>query len=639
MNSNFLFNGQFEKFKYPRLYAQRDNYVSRLGLDRKITAHNGCINTLSWSDINCNYLLSGSDDQYLTITDAFSGTQKVSVHTAHRANIFSAKFLPKSDDKRLISSSADGSIYLTDLNYNEIVNNQNSFLCHGNKTCFEVRTFIDDPFIFISCGQDGCCKWIDLRQSSKCENSSCQEHSLIKISSGISAIAINPFVPYHMVCAGMDGIVRFYDRRMLSVGVQPNVETISSLTDQSTRGLFATFAVANSELNSPVNTCNIPGNTVTSNKRITSLQYNNWGTELLVSCQTDHIYLLDWRDLSLENKNEISTNSDIEMNQASDNFANSPAMSTPGKKFRIQTDWSDTGPNSHPIEDSNNLDPRTYLMRRLNDWFSDLYQSRTHSQSTTTNSQQQSSTINSETNILNEAETNDHNDRVKKRNIASNLNDINDDDDNEIDKHENLRMLNENKTEQIKKTRPSLSPTTSNLMCSRIRAKQAMKLESNIIKKQPSPKIKMIYTGHRNARTIIKECNFWGNDHIISGSDCGHIFFWNKHSGKIVNIIEADKRVVNCVQENPLHPVLASSGIDYDIKIWQPILESPVDMNSKIDLITQRNRLMLNENRQTIFIPVQFMVPALRLFGANMRNNNENQGNNEGANNIDSNDN
>ncbi len=91
-------------------------------------------------------------------------------------------------------------------------------------------------------------------------------------------------------------------------------------------------------------------------------------------------------------------------------------------------------------------------------------------------------------------------------------------------------------------------------MCSRIRSKQAMKLENNIIKKQPSPKVRMIYTGHRNARTIIKESNFWGDDHVMSGSDCGHIFFWNKHTGKIVNIIEADKRVVNCVQENPLYP-------------------------------------------------------------------------------------
>ena len=98
-----------------------------------------------------------------------------------------------------------------------------------------------------------------------------------------------------MVCAGLDGTVRFYDRRMLSVGAYDNVETVSILTDQSTKGLFATFSAANSEANTPTRSCNIPGNTVVSNKRITSLQYDNWGSQLLVSYQTDKIYLLDWR--------------------------------------------------------------------------------------------------------------------------------------------------------------------------------------------------------------------------------------------------------------------------------------------------------------------------------------------------------
>ena len=95
-----------------------------------------------------------------------------------------------------------------------------------------------------------------------------------------------------------------------------------------------------------------------------------------------------------------------------------------------------------------------------------------------------------------------------------------------------------------------------------------MKLENNCIKKQPSPKLRMVYTGHRNARTIIKECNFWGDDHIVSGSDCGHIFFWNKHTGKIVNVIEADNRVVNCVQENPLYPGMVDIILIKDIRIF-----------------------------------------------------------------------
>ena len=40
----------------------------------------------------------------------------------------------------------------------------------------------------------------------------------------------------------------------------------------------------------------------------------------------------------------------------------------------------------------------------------------------------------------------------------------------------------------------------------------------------------------------------------MSGSDCGHVFFWDKTTGEIVDILEADKHVVNCVQENPIYP-------------------------------------------------------------------------------------
>ena len=52
-----------------------------------------------------------------------------------------------------------------------------------------------------------------------------------------------------------------------------------------------------------------------------------------------------------------------------------------------------------------------------------------------------------------------------------------------------------------------------------------------------------MFRGHRNARTMIKEATFWGDGHVISGSDCGHIFFWDKDSGHVVNLVEADKHV------------------------------------------------------------------------------------------------
>ena len=36
-------------------------------------------------------------------------------------------------------------------------------------------------------------------------------------------------------------------------------------------------------------------------------------------------------------------------------------------------------------------------------------------------------------------------------------------------------------------------------------------------------------------------------------------------------IQEADRHVVNCVQPHPYEPLIASSGIDYNVKLWAPI--------------------------------------------------------------------
>lgn len=63
----------------------------------------------------------------------------------------------------------------------------------------------------------------------------------------------------------------------------------------------------------------------------------------------------------------------------------------------------------------------------------------------------------------------------------------------------------------------------------------------------------------------IKEATFWGNDYVVSGSDCGHVFVWNKHSSQVVNVLEADKHVVNCVQENPVYPGKITFNSDISI--------------------------------------------------------------------------
>lgn len=57
------------------------------------------------------------------------------------------------------------------------------------------------------------------------------------------------------------------------------------------------------------------------------------------------------------------------------------------------------------------------------------------------------------------------------------------------------------------------------------------------------------YRGHCNVKTV-KDCNFFGLDdeYVVSGSDSGHLFIWDKKTTELLNILEGDGEVVNVVQ-------------------------------------------------------------------------------------------
>jgi DDB1- and CUL4-associated factor 8 len=65
-------------------------------------------------------------------------------------------------------------------------------------------------------------------------------------------------------------------------------------------------------------------------------------------------------------------------------------------------------------------------------------------------------------------------------------------------------------------------------------------------------KWKKFYNGHIHARTV-KECNFFGpnSEYILSGSDDGYVYIWQKNSTKLVKMLKADDDIVNCVQGHP----------------------------------------------------------------------------------------
>jgi nuclear receptor interaction protein len=80
-----------------------------------------------------------------------------------------------------------------------------------------------------------------------------------------------------------------------------------------------------------------------------------------------------------------------------------------------------------------------------------------------------------------------------------------------------------------------------------------------------------VYKGHCNVRTV-KDVNYFGlqDEYVVSGSDSGHVFIWDRKTSQLLNILEGDGEVVNVVQGHPYEPTMAVSGIDHTIKIFSP---------------------------------------------------------------------
>ncbi|XP_056639833.1 DDB1- and CUL4-associated factor 8-like [Diorhabda sublineata] len=104
------------------------------------------------------------------------------------------------------------------------------------------------------------------------------------------------------------------------------------------------------------------------------------------------------------------------------------------------------------------------------------------------------------------------------------------------------------------------------------------------------------YQGHRNGATI-KGVNFFGpkSEYIVSGSDCGNIYFWDKNTEAIVQWLLADDHgVVNCLEPHPQVPYICTSGLDWDVKVWVPSCEVDPEMKGLAETIKQNNKSRLN---------------------------------------------
>lgn len=305
------------------------NFVQRFGLIKTLPLHQGCVNTLSWNESG-SLLLSGSDDQHLVVTNGHTYKVVSDYRTSHRANIFSAKFMPASGDHNIVSCSGDGIVLYTDLERpSETYYSQ--FNCHSG-TSYEVITIPNDPNTFFSCGEDGTVRWFDLRLKSRCKKVRCKDDILILHHRAVTALSINPIMPHELAIGSSDSTVRTFDRRML--------------------GTIATGYTKN-PVHEPLTSFTVP-ELEERTYRITSLSYSPDGQEMLVSYSSDHLYLFRVRD---QNEREVIVEKDgpksnwAKLKNATKRARRSPP---PVRRLRLRGDWSDTGPDARPERDTAN---------------------------------------------------------------------------------------------------------------------------------------------------------------------------------------------------------------------------------------------------------------------------------------------
>eukprot|EP01090_Pellita_catalonica_P012144 TRINITY_DN2578_c0_g1_i1.p1 TRINITY_DN2578_c0_g1~~TRINITY_DN2578_c0_g1_i1.p1 ORF type:complete len:646 (+),score=79.97 TRINITY_DN2578_c0_g1_i1:113-1939(+) len=106
------------------------------------------------------------------------------------------------------------------------------------------------------------------------------------------------------------------------------------------------------------------------------------------------------------------------------------------------------------------------------------------------------------------------------------------------------------------------------------------------------------YTGHCNEKTFLKDIAFMGNSgFVVTGSDCGNTFIWEKESGELVQLLESDAFVVNGVAPHPNNPTLAVCGMDHDAKIFE-VSEKNTFSAERAKAVQYKNK----EENQTPFV-------------------------------------
>ncbi|GAU88282.1 hypothetical protein RvY_01014 [Ramazzottius varieornatus] len=567
--------GLISPVQFRRMQQWSVEFVRRLGLFWELKGHEGCVNCIEWNH-DGTLLASGSDDYRVRIWDIPHRKEKHVIATGHTGNIFGVKFLPGSADNIVISAAADGTVRVFDVNYQEMLY---CFSCHVNRVK-RVAVSPDSPSVFWSAGEDGLVIQYDLREPKRCDANTCRQ-VLINLNPYMTnpeckSIACNPVQMHYMAVGATDCFTRMYDRRKLKLS---SITYPNHMFDDS-RGLvrrYSWLSSHNTEVEPLEPGCvkyfapgHLPQKEQESrnqwrNFSITDVRFSADGTSILSNIGGEQIYLFSVS----ESSNKVAKTFSIG-EQSPLRSKNIEEISEYAQKNKdLGNEYYHRGDHNSAIAYYNRallMSPRSsvlYSNRAValikRKWDGDSYQALLDAYMAY---------------VLDPANEKAHFRLIKGLALVKRWKEAKEWCEDFHRQYDNRRQLVTSPSFlELEQQITDALKANRNGKRSRQQTKELSAMETQEIKwREAASDYRNKFVGHCNTTTDIKEAGFLGQngEFIMAGSDDGSFFIWDRKSTNLVKVIRGDSNIVNCLQPHPTSCVIATSGIDNEVRLWAP---------------------------------------------------------------------
>ncbi|XP_023936169.1 WD and tetratricopeptide repeats protein 1 [Bicyclus anynana] len=612
--------------------------IDRLGLEKELHGHMGCVNCLEWNR-NGSILASASDDLHVILWDPYKHRQLYNMTTGHTGNIFSVKFL---SDDLVATCAADGSVRAS------AVTGGASLLecsCH----CGRVKRLAvapDKPHLVWSAGEDGLVLQHDLRAPHHCNSDS--SNVLVNLLNHMGryaeakCLAVNPRRPYQLAVGANDFYVRLYDTRMIKLA---KLQEEMQLTTPTSRLLWERQNLRCSRAGHGDRDNNIPRAAVQyyapghlsmepnehtfPKKATTYVAFSHDGNELLVNLGSEQVYLFDINNA----RRPVLVESFII--QHNHGYREGETKHSPKNGTTAGCSGSNGTVDQQP--------PLPDRVRHIKDMANELVNNSNYSSAV----ELYNSAIaecphaailysNRAAALMRRSWAGDTYAAIKDCykaikldaghvkshfRLAKGLMDLK----RAREAHECLLYFKDKFPKHAESHAVFLLQKDINVALETMETQpdevdddgqsgSALERQARVTALDYSHR----FLGHCNTTTDIKEASFLGPDanYVAAGSDDGSLFIWCRKSGNIIRCLRGDESIVNCVQLHPTMFLLATSGIEAVVRLWSP---RPEDGGSESRVVQEAGAAAAANQQRMRSDPFEAMLLNISFAGSGDR--------------------